>query len=95
MTLKKRGKYQYGDSQADIRDELLRYSKKNEHAAHHFADAICKCDGKLFELSLDDNEGARRFTAIGRTSSVAIKSYSSGCSCSAEPSDAPKSPVGR
>jgi hypothetical protein len=52
MTLKKRGKYQYGDSQADIRDELLRYGKKNEHAAHHFTDAICKCGGKLFELSL-------------------------------------------
>ena len=27
MALKKRGKYRYGDSQADIRAELLRYSK--------------------------------------------------------------------
>jgi hypothetical protein len=26
---------------------------------------------------------------------MAIKSYSSGCSCNAKPGDAPKSPVGR
>jgi hypothetical protein len=58
MALKKRGKYRYGDSQADIREELLRYSKSNGYLAHHFADAICKCGGKLFRLSLDDTEGA-------------------------------------
>lgn len=39
--------------------------------------------------------GSRRFMAIGRTSSMSIKSYSSGYSCNAELSDAPKSPVGR
>jgi hypothetical protein len=58
VALKKRGKYRYGDSQADIRAELFRYSKKNEYLAHHFADATCKCGGKLFGLALDDNEGA-------------------------------------
>jgi len=58
MALKKRGKYRYGDSQADIREELLRYSKSNGYLAHHFADAICTCGGKLFRLSLDDTEGA-------------------------------------
>ena len=39
MALKKRGKYRYGDSQADIRAEVLRYSKTNAYLAHHFADA--------------------------------------------------------
>ena len=72
MTLKKRGKFQYGDSQADIRDELFRYGKKNKHAAHHFADAICKCGGKLFGLSLDDNEGAAVRTCVGCKTEHAI-----------------------
>lgn len=58
MTLKTRGKYRYGDSQADIREELLCYSKKNAYVAQHFADAACKCGGKIFRLLLDDNEGA-------------------------------------
>jgi hypothetical protein len=58
MALKKRGNYRYGDSQADIRAELLRYSKANAYMAHHFADAVCKCGGKLFRLALDGNEGA-------------------------------------
>jgi hypothetical protein len=58
MALKKRGTHRYGDSQADIQSELLRYSKANAYIAHHFADAVCKCGGKLFRLALDDNEGA-------------------------------------
>jgi hypothetical protein len=45
MALKKRGKCRYGDSQADIRTEVLRYSKANAYLAHHFADATCKCGG--------------------------------------------------
>ena len=31
MALRKRGKYWYGDSQADIRDELTRVGKLNEY----------------------------------------------------------------
>ncbi len=57
MTLHKRGKYDYGESQADIRDEVLRYSRLNEYVAHHFADAICTCGSKTFRLELDDDEG--------------------------------------
>lgn len=45
MSLKKRGKHQYGDSQEDIRAEILRYSLKNGYVAQHFADAVCKCGG--------------------------------------------------
>ena len=58
MALKKRGKYRYGDSQVDIRDELLRYSKKNGYVAEHFRDAVCVCGAKVFRLALDDDEGA-------------------------------------
>jgi hypothetical protein len=56
MAIQKRGKHRYGDSQADIRAELLRYSKLNVYIAQHFADAMCECGGKVFQLVLDDNE---------------------------------------
>jgi hypothetical protein len=65
MGLRKRGKYRYGDSQADIREEVLRYSKKNGYVAHHFADAVCKCGGNLFRLALDDNESAAVLKCVG------------------------------
>ncbi len=58
MAFKKRGKYRYGDSQADIRKEVLRYSEANGYVAQHFADAACPCGGKVFRLALDDTEGA-------------------------------------
>jgi hypothetical protein len=58
MALRKRGKWRYGDSQADIRDEILRYSKGVTYRAHHYADAVCTCGGKVFSLLLDDTEGA-------------------------------------
>ncbi len=57
MALQKRGKYRYGDGQADIREEIARYSKANEYPAHHFADAVCRC-GRTFRLLLDEDEGA-------------------------------------
>jgi hypothetical protein len=58
MALKKRGKHRYGDTQADIREELVRYAATNGYLAHHFADAICTCGGHSFRLALDDTEGA-------------------------------------
>ena len=58
MALKKRGEYQYGDTQADIRAELLDYSKANAYLADHFADALCNCGGKVSRLALDDSVGA-------------------------------------
>ena len=65
MGLHKRGKYRYGDGQSDIREEVTRYSKHNAYVAQHFADAACRCGAKVFQLLLDDNEGAaiRRCTA--------------------------------
>ena len=57
MALRKRVKYYFGENQADIRDELARYSKLNSYDAQHFADAICKCSGRVFGLSIDEAEG--------------------------------------
>ena len=58
MALMKRGDYWYGDSQADIRGEIARYSDLNAYSAHHFADARCQCGNGVFRLSLDGDEGA-------------------------------------
>ena len=58
MALRKRGKWRYGDSQADIRAEIVRYSKEVGYVAEHFADAVCgQCGGKVFALYLDDTAG--------------------------------------
>ena len=56
--LTKRGKSYFGESQAYIREEVLRYSKLNGYSAQHFADAACECGSRLFRLLLDENEGA-------------------------------------
>jgi hypothetical protein len=58
MTLRKRGQYRYGDSQADIREEILRYGRGVQYLAQHFADAVCACGGRRFWLFLDDTQGA-------------------------------------
>jgi hypothetical protein len=57
MALRKRGKWRYGESQADIRAEILRYSKGVTYLAHQYADAVCQCGGKVFRLFLDDTQG--------------------------------------
>ncbi len=57
MALRKRGKWRYGDGQADIRAEVARYSKGVGYLAEHFADAVFPCGGKVFALFLDDTQG--------------------------------------
>lgn len=57
MALSKRGKWRFGDSQADIRAEILRYSKRVGYPADHFADAVCGCGGRVFSLYVDDTRG--------------------------------------
>jgi hypothetical protein len=58
MALTRRGERCHGESQADIREELLRYSQVNGHRADYFAECKCACGGRVFQLELDDNEGA-------------------------------------
>jgi len=57
MALRKRGRWRYGDAQADIRAEIVRYSMEVGYSAEHFADAVCKCGGRVFGLLLDDEAG--------------------------------------
>ena len=64
MALTKRGEYRYGDVQADIQEELVRYSKLNGYVAQHFANAACACSGTIFRLALDDEAGAAVRTCI-------------------------------
>jgi hypothetical protein len=63
MALRKRGKWWYGESQADIRDELVRVGKLNEYVPTHFADAQCVCGGRMFRLLLDEGTAAVRVCA--------------------------------
>jgi hypothetical protein len=53
MALRTSGQFQYGDSQADIRDELHRYSVLNAYETAHFADAVCVCGHTIFQLEME------------------------------------------
>ncbi|MBI3072127.1 MAG: hypothetical protein HYY84_08400 [Deltaproteobacteria bacterium] len=63
--LRRRGGFSYGESQADIRDELHRYSKANAYIVDHFADAVCDCGCKVFGLALDEAAGVAVRTCVG------------------------------
>jgi hypothetical protein len=58
MALRRENNQSFGDTQADVRDELVRYSKLSGYAAEHFADAKCKCGSTQFKLLMDENAGA-------------------------------------
>jgi len=58
MALRKRGKWWYGDSQGDIRDELARVGNLNEYVPTQFANAVWPCGSKTFRLRMDEDEGA-------------------------------------
>ena len=58
MSITRRNNHSYGDSQSDIREELLEYSEAIAYLAEHFVDAKCSCGGTQFRLMVDDNEGA-------------------------------------
>ena len=89
MALTKRGKHWFGESQADIRTELLRFSKVNEEEAHHFADAICTCGGRVFGLEIDEDAGAavrkctacRHLHAIGDSDEFLDEAELQECAC--------------
>lgn len=46
MALVNRGDYHYADTQADLREEIIRYSKLNTYEATHFADAVCRAPAR-------------------------------------------------
>lgn len=58
MALHKRGRFYYGDSQTDIRDELTRVGRISDYVPTQFADTQCVCGGRTFRLRLDETAGA-------------------------------------
>jgi hypothetical protein len=64
MALRKRGKWWYADSQADIPVELARVGELNEYVPTQFADARCTCGSNTFRLRLDDAAGAAERTCV-------------------------------
>lgn len=55
MGLKKRAAPEPRPSAHDV---LRRYSERNGYPATQFADAVCRCGGRQFQLALDDAHGA-------------------------------------
>lgn len=53
MALRQRGQYWYGDSTADIR-EILGHPYHGVLPCTHFADVVCECGGRVFDLLIDD-----------------------------------------
>lgn len=71
MTLRKKGKYSYGDNLDALRAEMLRYSRKNGYEISVFWQPLCGCDkesedaaedGERFALEYNDDEGAAWLT---------------------------------
>ena len=59
MALRKKGKYYYGDNQADLALELERYSKLNKYPVDEIENIICeKCGQQSFKLFSDDEGSA-------------------------------------
>ncbi|MCP4375338.1 MAG: hypothetical protein GY794_04075 [bacterium] len=68
MSITIRNSQNYTDSQSNICEVLLDYSKNVTYLAEHFADAKCSCGGTQFRLMIDDNEGVatRSCTSCGK-----------------------------
>lgn len=73
MTLKERKGQYYGDSQTDIRDFIVLYSKESGYPATHCGDCRCSCGADAFLLALDDEEGVavRTCSACGAQHPIA------------------------
>ncbi len=51
--------------QAAIRAALIAYSRANTYVASQFADAVCSCGGREFQLEVDESAGAAvRYCAV-------------------------------
>ena len=59
MALRKKGKYYYGDNQADLALELKRYSELSKYPVEEIENITCeKCGQKSFKLFSDDDGSA-------------------------------------
>jgi hypothetical protein len=92
LVLEKRGDAWFGEHQADIKTEIARYSVLVGYVATHFADGECACGSRLFELSLDEAEGAAVRVcagcatehAIGDSAEYLAHAQLEACECSCE-----------
>jgi hypothetical protein len=57
MAILQRDDQAYADSQGDLREVIRQYSS-DSYPAEHFADAVCPCGCRTFELALDEDQGA-------------------------------------
>lgn len=57
MPLHHRDDQTFADSQQDIPTALVEYSKTKGYLAEKFADAVCECGNRTFELHVDETQG--------------------------------------
>jgi hypothetical protein len=69
--------YWYGDEQADIRAELIRYSMSRGLPVEHFAEAVCTCGAGFFRLNVDHGVGVavRICTGCGEEHLIGDNAY--------------------
>lgn len=56
MAIHRRDDQFYADCQDDLPEVIRQYSADG-YPAEHFADAVCSCGCRSFELAVDENEG--------------------------------------
>lgn len=61
MTIDKSGLWWVGTDAADLREHLAAYLEASD-PLHEFRSSICPCGSDVFQLHLDDTEGAARRT---------------------------------
>lgn len=61
MTLRKKGRYWYGDNLDDLKTEMTNYSKAS-YEATLFAASQCPCGNHTFYLETDEDEGVAERT---------------------------------
>lgn len=57
MALRKKGKYWYGTTLDDIRQQVEQYSESG-YRARRFRESVCECGNRIFRLRTDEVEGA-------------------------------------
>lgn len=64
MASVKKGKYWYGESIDDVKEQVRTFSKGNGYPASKFSESICECGGKEFHLESDEEEGVARRSCV-------------------------------
>ncbi len=62
MTLTKKGDYSYGTSAKDIQTEMAEFSEDNGYPAVRYAQSVCACGNRSFNLESDEDAGVAQRT---------------------------------